>query len=334
MTRIKNSSAPIRSEALYKALLAEDKFQKVWKSLSRKEKWTYMKAQGFDETAPYAIDQFQGTPHIKELEAPLSMPEEDCPSPDDELMPDEMLKVFNILLRPDLVDPLRPTPLSEQAELFNKIKPHAEKIGKAVKAAPNVVNNHANKISENTKKAVSDWSAKSPSEKIAHAGQHIAKAVGNVIHHTKHHLQHEAKMYHSAGKAIAHLATGKKWKDLEPHHKTHLKHALIHAGITAGSMAMGDATGHGGHAISQLLGHFGAEHAHHAAIMGAGKVGLDSVKDGYKKAISAEERKHPLSHSELEKEAQRIVKILIDAEIPQEEWESILHEVEKRKNKR
>jgi hypothetical protein len=346
MTRL-NVTVPIRSKALYNALLAEEKFKKVWVSLSNEEKKIYLKAQGFNETMPYAIDQFLGHPKIKEIDDAPSMPViETKPNKIDQFQgkprikefegvpeevkqvevvervnpenfhPDEMRNILDLLVNRPLTDPL-PT-----VAFIDKLKKSADKLGNTLKKTPAVLNNHVNKFSENTKKAASEWHAKSPQEKINHAAQHVSGAVKRITHHAVHHAKHEYHTYKGASKALHHIATGKKWKDLHHEHKTALKHAIVHAGITAGSLALGDASGGG---VGHLLGNFAAEHAHHALTLGAGKVAYKSAKDAYNKATSSKEK---LSTFQMEEEAKKIIKLLIDADIPEEEWAEILHRIE------
>lgn len=320
MSKLKSATIPV-SQTLQNALRAEAKFEKVWQSLSTAEKNVYMKVNGFHETTPYAIDQFQGIPRIKEIEDPVineEPVEEDFP---ESFNPNEMQSIIDILTNEPLINPL------SEMSFMNSIKPKLTKVGDVVKSAPNIVKKHVHNISENAKKSAAEWSAKSPTEKLHHAVKHVGKAVGNVLHHGAHYAKHEVNMYHGASKAVAHLATGKKWKDLHPEHKKNLKHALIHAGITAGSMALGDATGHSGH----ILANFAAEHAHHAALFGAGQVGFKSGKDAYKKATSTVEPH--LTNLELKKESKKIIQALIDADIPEDEWAEILHEIEQETKK-
>lgn len=182
------------------------------------------------------------------------------------------------------------------------------------------------KLSDNSRKAVSDWHDASPAERIksvAAGVAHIGKRAG---HHAVHHAKHEYDMYKNAGIAVGHLMGGKTWSALEPHHKKSLRNALIHTGITAGSMAMGDPTGEGAHhAISALLGEFAQEHAHHAAILGAGHVFGKTSGDVLKKATAADRPVDP----RIVRMAQRVSRALLAANIPTKDWIEILSEIER-----
>jgi uncharacterized FlaG/YvyC family protein len=280
--------------------------------------------------------------------------------------------VFDQLVNVPLVDPLPvqesiiPDELQmEEEQSFNNplksLGPKIRKVGQTVRNAPTTLQQHADKISQNFKSAVDDWQKKTPEEKMQHVHKHLEGALKNVGNHIVDYGKHEYHTYKGASHAIRHLASGKKWGDLHPEHKKHLKDAIIHAGITAGSMALGDASGGG---VGSLFAHFATEHAHHAAMIGAGKVAYKSGKDAYNKATSAEKKpisshnqfyekigsealishigKKALGFKEtsamnkidlrrIEEEAKKIIKILIDADIPPEEWMEIFKEIEKRK---
>jgi DNA topoisomerase I len=180
-------------------------------------------------------------------------------------------------------------------------------------------------LSHKGKTAIATWHAKPPEEKLKSAMHGLKHAPKAALHHAKHHIEHEIHTYKGAAGAIKHLASGRQWKHLESHHKKSLRNAIIHAGITAGSMAMGDATGSVGH----LIGAFAMEHAHHAALLGAANVARKTAGDVVHKAISA---KIP---TKIERDAARFVKLLHGANIPTSEWIKIITEIEKQqKNKK
>jgi hypothetical protein len=200
---------------------------------------------------------------------------------------------------------------------------HLKNLAGHIANAPSHVQEKYHSLKDSSKKALASWHAKTPVEKAKHVASTLAHTGKSLVHHTVQHVKHEAHMYHGAGKAISHLASGKKWKDLEPHHKKHLRNALIHAGITATGMAMGDPTG--GHAhgsIASTIAQFAHEHVHHMGVLGGGEVGLKTAKDATKKVLTA-------SAFNLEKLRQSVVKILVAADIPPEECVHILSEIEK-----
>jgi hypothetical protein len=180
-------------------------------------------------------------------------------------------------------------------------------------------------LSDSSKHALDTWNSKSMGEKAKSAAHAVAQAGKGLVHHTIHHVKHEAEMYKGAAHAVGHMASGKKWGDLDDHHKKHLRNALIHAGLTAGSMALGDASGHGGHAISNLIASFAHEHAHHAITLGAGEIGLKAGKDAVKRALTASD----LTGAKKRDLAEKIARVLCGAGIPTSEWVHILAEIEK-----
>ena len=196
---------------------------------------------------------------------------------------------------------------------------------------PSQVGQKFTQLSNGTKKGIASWHSKTPKQKVQSAKEGAVHAAKRSVHHVKEHLKHEYHTYKGAGAAIGHLASGKKWSELEPHHKKHLRTALIHAGLTAGSMALGDLTGGAGeavhHSIGHILGAFAADHAHHTALLGAGEVGLKTGKDFVKKAVAA------MLPRSVEGEVQRLIKLLTEAEIPTSEWISIMHEIEQARKK-
>jgi hypothetical protein len=186
-----------------------------------------------------------------------------------------------------------------------------------------------NKLSENSKKALQDWHEKSPVEKAKHVGNGLVNFAKTAAHHTKHVAQHEMDMYKHAGQGIGKLATGHKWGDLEPHHKKAIKGALLHAGLTAASMAAGDVTGHGAHAahvgVSDLLSAFAQHHAEHSAMIGAGESAVKTGGHYLKKAVAAE--KLPPN---VEAEAKKMAALLVKADIPMHVFIEVLEQLEKK----
>jgi len=206
------------------------------------------------------------------------------------------------------------------------VKNHpASKFAHHLTELPGNIQYKFSKLSENSKKAVADWHEKTPTEKMVSVGKGLFHAGKHVRHQVVHHAKHEVETYKGAAAALTHLAAGKKWKDLDPHHKKGLKTALVHAGLTAGSMAMGDVSGHGGITVSQLLSHFAAEHAHHSMVLGAGEVALKSGNTALKKATAADDSKAKIAA------AQKVAALLLKAEIPTSEWIKIMRAIERKK---
>lgn len=223
----------------------------------------------------------------------------------------------------------------EQQKKYLEEHPHSEHktggvhaLGEHLKTLHPKIQQKFSQLGKNSKQALHTWHDKSPTEKAGMIAHGVANVGKTAAHHAVHHVKHEATMYSHAAKALGHLATGKKWKDLEPEHKKHLKHAIVHAGLTAASMAMGDPTGHGAHAlgIGDVLAHFAHEHAHHAAMLGGADVLAKTGRDAVKHATASEEPKK-ISPA-VQREIDKAIKTLSTADIPTSEWIHILHEIE------
>jgi hypothetical protein len=164
----------------------------------------------------------------------------------------------------------------------------------------------------------------SPDDKMMTVVDAIGDTGKRVAKHIADYGQHEYHTYKGAATAVSHLASGKSWSKLDPKHKKALRNAMIHAGITASSMALGDATGGAAHnAIAHLIGSFAAEHAHHAVLLGGAETVYKSGKDLVKKVTAS-------GNDELRK-AHRTAEILLKADIPIAELIHILREIERRR---
>lgn len=194
-----------------------------------------------------------------------------------------------------------------------------------LRTLPSRIRRRFHRLSQNSQTAIQSWHEKTAGQKAAAAAKALYHAGSRVLHHAGEYGKHEYHMYKGTGAALNHFAHGRKWSELHPHHKKALRDALIHAGITAGSLALGDVTGGEGiHAIGHLASAFAVDHANHTALLGAGQVLYKSGKEAIKKAVAAEEKLPP----HIEAEAKKILKQLMDAGIPTHEWITILHEIE------
>ena len=221
----------------------------------------------------------------------------------------------------------------EEQQTYARAHP-LSKFANHISSLPGHIQRKYHALTGPAKQAIQSWHGKSPQQKMQQAREGVVHATKRAVHHVGHELHHEAKMYHGASKAIAHLATGGRWKDMHPEHKKHLKSALVHAGITAGSLAMGDATGGSGiSAIGHVAGAFAAEHANHSALIGGAKVAAKTGRDFLKKAVAADNDNDPRKKQQIEREAERALQALIRADIPISEWIEIVHEIERIKAK-
>ena len=211
-----------------------------------------------------------------------------------------------------------------------------------LRSLPRNIQSSFHNLSENSKQAIQDWHEKTATQRAADTAKALYHAGKRVIHHTGEYGKHEYHMYKGAAAALNHFAHGKSWNELSPHHKKALREALIHGGITAGSLMLGDATGGSGlSAIGHLAGAFATEHVNHAAMLGGAEVLYNSGKDALKKAtapmnkppVIPENRETAMDKKlppNLEKEVKKITDLLIKANVPTHEWIHVLSEIEKR----
>lgn len=197
-------------------------------------------------------------------------------------------------------------------------------------AGANIKQAHGN-FRANATAALNNWRNMGARQRLNATGAALKNASGHVAHHVKEHFKEEAHMYKHAAKGIGKMAAGEWYGRLPEHERKAIKKALVHVGMTAGSMLLGDPTGHTGeaaahgfNAISNIIGEFALEHAHHAAIMAPAEIGYKTAKHAVKHAI----RPHDSAFDayDIMGEAQRVAALLTQ-QIPDQEWADIFKQM-------